>query len=248
MDVTEITDDRFLGGRVHVRQFARGFRSGLDAVMLSAAVPAQAGDTVLELGSGAGVASLCVAGRVPGCKITGIEIDPELTALAAENAAANEMESRVRFVQGDALNLPPDLRRPFDHVLCNPPFHDANGETSPDPLRAQALQDGGDLSRWLESGIKRAAANGTFTAILRADRLTQALDALPELGVSVFPLWPKHSAPAKRVIVHLRRGGRTPFALLPGLVLHESDGRYTATAEAILRGNATATINPFERR
>jgi tRNA1(Val) A37 N6-methylase TrmN6 len=41
---------------------------------------------------------------------------------------------------------------------------------------------------------------------------------------------------AKRVILLARKGSRAPFALLPGLVLHEADGRYTAETDAILRG------------
>jgi tRNA1(Val) A37 N6-methylase TrmN6 len=242
MDVTDITEDGFLDGRVRVRQFARGFRSGLDAVMLAAAVPARAGDTVLELGSGAGVVSLCLAARVPDCTIAGVEVDPDLVSLANANAAANGMEARVRFAQADVLNLPAEFRTPFDHVLCNPPFHGDEGETSPDTLRAQALQDFGDLPRWLEAGVKRTASNGTLTIIVRADRLDEALRALPNSGVSAFPLWPKRDAPAKRVVLQLQRGSRAPFALLPGLVLHQADGRYTPEADAILRGAARLTL------
>jgi hypothetical protein len=33
-----------------------------------------------------------------------------------------------------------------------------------------------------------------------------------------------------------RKGSRAAPRLLPGLVLHEHDGRYTAKAEAVLRG------------
>ena len=50
-----------------VSQPAQGFRSGLDAVMLAAAVPAREDSDVLEIGRGAGAASLCLAARVPGC-------------------------------------------------------------------------------------------------------------------------------------------------------------------------------------
>lgn len=240
--MTDFTEDGFLDGRLRVRQSARGFRSGLDAAMLAAAVPARDGDRVLELGVGAGVASLCLAARVPQCRVEGLDIDEELVALANRNAAANKMADRIRFLQGDALSLPRELRTEFDHVLCNPPFHDAKAERSPDDSRALALQDCGDLSGWLKSGLKRTANNGTFTTILRADRLNEALDVLPTRGARVFPLWPKKNEPAKRVIVQVHRGRHTPFALLPGLVLHEADGRYTRGADAILRGMSALPI------
>lgn len=247
MGVSETTEDGFLGGRVRARQFTRGFRSGLDAVMLAAAVPARAGDKVLELGAGVGAASLCLAARVPDSTVTGVEIDAGLVSLANENAAANRMAEGARFVQGDALNLPLELRATFDHVLCNPPFHHPDGESSPDASRALALQDAGELSQWLEAGLKRTASNGTFTLILRADRLREVLEALPARGVTVFPLFPKRAAAAKRVIVQSHCGRRTPFGLLPGLVLHEEDGRYTPEADAVLRGEAALEIAESRR-
>jgi tRNA1(Val) A37 N6-methylase TrmN6 len=242
MGVTEFTEDGFLDSRIRVRQFSRGFRPGLDAVILAAAVPAQSGDAVLELGSGTGVASLCLGSRVQDCAITGIEIDPDLVPLANENAAANGMSDRVTFVRADALKLHSKFRTSFNHVFCNPPFHDSEGKTSPDASRALALQDSGDFAHWLETGVRRTASNGSFTVILRADRFKEALRALPDGGLSIFPLWPKRDAPAKRVLIQLKRGKRTPLTLLPGLVLHQDDGRYTPEADAILRGSAAIRI------
>lgn len=229
----DVTEDKYLNGRVLVRQPVTGFRSGLDAVMLAAAIPAREGDEVLELGSGSGAASLCLARRTS-CSVFGLEIDPVLTGLADENAAENDMPNAA-FACGDVHDVPPQLRRAFDHVMCNPPFHDDEGRASPDESRARALQDRGSLGDWLKEGMRRAVSNGTFTTILRADRIGEALLALGSYGVSIFPLWPRKDEPAKRLIVQVVKSSRTPLAVLPGLVLHESDGRYTAAANAVLR-------------
>ncbi|MDE3116953.1 MAG: methyltransferase [Pseudomonadota bacterium] len=234
--------DRFLDGLVVADQSGAGFRSGLDAVMLAAAVPAGEGETALELGSGAGVASLCLAARVPGCEVWGLEIDAGLVRLAAANAAANNNSERVHFLAGDVLNPPPELRHEFYHVFCNPPFHAGEGQAPPDPARARALHDEGALADWLKAGLRRTASGGTFTAILRADRLAEALAALPERGLAVLPLWPKAGAAAKRVILQASKGARAPLALLAGLVLHEADGRYTPQADAILRGGESLSF------
>lgn len=237
-------EDRFLDGRIRVMQPLEGFRSGLDAVMLAAAVPAGSGAQVLELGSGAGVAALCLAARVPECSVVGVEQDPDLAALAGRNAVANGMADRVQFVAADALDLPAELRQDFDHVFCNPPFHGAEGQPSPDAGRAVALHDDGRLGDWLRTGFRRTVSGGSFTTILRADRLGEALMALPHRGTLILPLWPRAGAEAKRVILQVRKGARRPLGFLPGLALHEADGRYTETADAILRGGGALPLAP----
>jgi tRNA1(Val) A37 N6-methylase TrmN6 len=210
--------------------------------MLAAAVPAKDGDNILELGSGAGVASLCLGARCASCRVVGVEIIPSLADIAVTNARRNAMEARLRFVEGDALAPPAELRIEFDHVFANPPFHDGAGKKSPHDDRATALSDDGRLGEWLSSGLKRVRSQGTFTTIIRADRLTEALEHLPARGTTVFPLWPRSDEPAKRVIVQVRKGSSAPLELLPGLVLHRSDGGYTEQADAVLRDGASLAL------
>jgi len=228
----------FLDGRIIVAQPQDGFQSGSDAVFLAAAVPAREGEKTLELGSGSGAASLCLEARVPGVLITGVERDAELVALANQNALANK--AKAHFISADIFALPPELKRDFDQVVVNPPFH-GEGQASPDAARAAALMDDGRLGDWLKLGLQRTVSGGYFTAILRADRLNEALAALPEKGVGAFPLFPRAGEAPKRVIVQARKGSRAPFALLAGLVLHQPDGAWTPEADAILRrGTALA--------
>lgn len=241
--MTATSEDGFLGGRLRVTQPVRGFRAGLDAVLLAAAVPAQAGETVLELGAGVGTASLCLAARVTDCAITGVELDPVLCELATANAAANALDARITFVEADVFALPVALRRGFDHVFSNPPFHRDSGQSSPDGARMQALEDKGGLKDWLAAGLKRTKDGGSFTTILRADRLDEALAVLGGAGVSIFPLWPKAGEEAKRIILRTRKGSRAPLRLLAGLVLHCEDGTYTPEAEAILRDAASLALD-----
>ncbi len=87
--MSTFSEDGFLNNRLRIRQPRQGFRAGLDAVMLAAAVPAGAGEAALELGAGVGTASLCLVART-GCTVTGIEIDAELVELANQNAKLNE--------------------------------------------------------------------------------------------------------------------------------------------------------------
>ena len=58
------TEDWLLDGKVRLRQPAMGYRVAIDPILLAAAVPAVAGEVVLELGSGTGAAALCLHHRV----------------------------------------------------------------------------------------------------------------------------------------------------------------------------------------
>lgn len=236
--------DAFLDGRVLIHQSAAGFRAGLDSVLLAAAVAARSGQSVLELGAGVGTVSLCLAARVAGLRIDGVEIDPALVALAVANAAANGCAENARFIAADVFDLPPALRTGFDQVFCNPPFYSSDGMVSPEPGRALARHDGGRLADWLAAGVKRTRSGGSFTTIFPAERLNEALAGLPGGGVTVFPLWPKRDCPAKRVIVQVRIGAKSPLKLQPGLVLHGVDGHFTPAVEAILRGRGGLTLVP----
>jgi tRNA1(Val) A37 N6-methylase TrmN6 len=209
--------------------------------MLAAAVPEGQDGEVLELGAGAGVASLCLAARVSPYRVTGIEIDAALAELANANARANGMDARVNVIAADALHLPQSLKREFAHAFSNPPFH-GEGMAAPDAARRRALQDEGRLTDWLETGVKRTVSGGTFTTIIRADRLGEALAVLPATGIVVFPLWPRAGEPAKRVILQLRKGSGAPLAVLAGLVLHGAGGRFTPEADAILRDGASLAL------
>ena len=67
------TTDRVLGGRVTLRQPAEGYRAAIDPVFLAAAVAEDCRGPVVDLGCGAGAATLCVAARLPGCHLIGFE-------------------------------------------------------------------------------------------------------------------------------------------------------------------------------
>jgi tRNA1(Val) A37 N6-methylase TrmN6 len=242
-----ITEDALLGGRVTLRQPASGYRAAIDPVLLAASVPARAGDSVLDIGCGVGAASLCLAARVADCRIAGIEAQGDLFDLAVENIALNRLGDRVKAVAGNLLDPPAELTPgSFDQVMANPPFLRA-GEASapPDAGKAMANVEGdAGFADWVGFALAMARPGGGVSFIHRADRLEELLVhfAGKAGGIVILPLWPGAGKPAKRVIVHARKEIATPTLLLPGLTLHESDGRYSDAAEAILRHGAALTL------
>lgn len=239
------TTDAILGGRVKLVQPRQGHRVGHDAVLLAAAVPAAAGDRVLDLGAGVGSAAFCLAARVPVGFLTLVEIDPELAALAERNAGLNGVANRTRIVVMDARARGPMRERAglmlgaVDRVMTNPPFHDlARHRGSPLASKREAhAADEGLIGAFLRTAVAVLRPGGTITLIHRADQPDALIAAMRgRFGdIRVTPIHPKPGAPAVRVIVTGTKGSRAPVAIMPGLVLQDEEGRPTEGAEAILR-------------
>lgn len=238
--------DEFLGGRIAVVQPQRGHRAGSDAVFLAAAVQAGEGERVLDVGAGVGVAGLCLLARIPKLHVTAVDVDEGLCGLARENAARNGFAAQFKAIRADVTSPGRTLaalglrRESYNHVIANPPFY-AEGSIRPAPDEGRTtahVMRGGALSAWVRFFATMAAPDGMLTLIHRPERLGQLLEHLAGRfgGIVVFPLFPKQGGGASRIILQGRKGSRSATSLLPGLVLHDQEGRYTAEAEAILRG------------
>ncbi len=236
-----VTCDGLLGGRLRLRQPVAGYRAGLDAALLAAAVGLEPGERGIEAGCGPGAALLQAAARSPGAKLTGVEREAPALALARANIALNAMEARVEAIAGDVGERFASLGlAPFDVAFANPPFFDdPSALRAPHPSRRAAWMADAGLGAWTGFLLKAVREGGRIAVIHRADRLTDLLAGLGE-GAGSFRIRPVHAfaeRPAKRVLVQAVKTGRAPLALLPALVLRDGEaGR--PDAEAILRGEA----------
>ncbi len=78
----------------------------------------KAGETVLDLGSGAGFDCFLAAARVgPAGKVIGVDMTPEMIQRARENARKDGIEN-VEFRQGDIENMPVEDRS-IDVIISN---------------------------------------------------------------------------------------------------------------------------------
>jgi tRNA1(Val) A37 N6-methylase TrmN6 len=240
----DTSEDAVLGGRLRLRQPRAGHRVGHDAILLAAATAAQASEHAVELGAGVGAAGLALAVRVPGLKVTLVEIDPALCALAAENARRNRLDDRVSALALDvaspeafaAAGLQPGSA---DRVLMNPPFNDpARQNVSPDAGRRLAHAGSADtLVSWVGAAARLLAPKGVLTLIWRADGLAEVLAALPRDfgGIGLLPIHPQANAPAIRILLRAAKASRAPLTLYPGLELNDEQGRPSRAAETVLR-------------
>jgi tRNA1(Val) A37 N6-methylase TrmN6 len=242
-DVGAVRSD-YLGGKLTLLQPARGYRAAIDPALLAASLSLKSGSTAVEFGCGVGAALLSAAVLHPGVNFIGIEQDAAAAALAQRNIALNGLSDRITIRQGQLAGKL--VEAPVDAVFFNPPFFD-----DPKTLRAPADEktaawiNDTSLADWIVIGLRRLKEGGGITLIQRADRLADILTALHSKagGVRILPIHPRADAPAKRVIVSAIKTSRAPLQILPGLVLHESDGgAYMPDIDALLRGDAVTAL------
>ncbi|MHA6263371.1 tRNA1(Val) (adenine(37)-N6)-methyltransferase [Arenibacterium sp. CAU 1754] len=242
----DLTCDAFLGGRVKLLQPRKGYRAGGDPVLLAATVSARAGQSVLELGCGAGAAVLCLGHRVPGLVLTGVEVQPAYADLARRNADLNK--ATLTVIESDLTQLPLTVRQmQFDHVIANPPYYRKGAHSAAqDAGRSLALGEQTPLAEWVDVAARRLAPKGVLHMIQRADRLPEMLAACGgRLGSpEVLPLCARSGRAAELVILRARKAGRADFKLHAPVILHtgaahgQDSDSYAPAITAVLRNGA----------
>ncbi|MEO1281561.1 MAG: methyltransferase [Pseudomonadota bacterium] len=259
---SDLSDDAFLGGRLQILQLRHGYRAGLDAVLLAAAVGA-AGDVshrvLLDAGAGVGTVGLCVAARLPSVNVTLAEIQPELVALAERNIHRNGLQARVHVALADItskacscaeVGLEPGR---FQDVVMNPPYHMSGaGTPSPQPSKSLAhAMPSNVLDDWVRFGVRVLVPGGRILVIHKIAALPDLLTAMSGRfgAISAKPIQSFDGAEVSRVLVTGIKGSRAPFRLCAPLVLHTSElqnGRraFAPDVDAILRHGAALSDWP----
>jgi tRNA1(Val) A37 N6-methylase TrmN6 len=222
-----VTRDGFLNGAVTVFQPARGYRAGMDAVLLAASLEGRFGEAFAEAGCGAGAALMCAAHRLGTCRFTGFEREPSAVELARQGAAANRYGERVDVREHDIADRLAALENVYDQSFANPPFFDPDAVRAPGEGREHAYLADTPLRDWILFLCHITKPGGRITLVHRAAALAELMELLnPRTGeIEVLPIRPSPGAPAKRVLVRARKGlRRGPVTLYDGLALHEAAG------------------------
>ena len=247
---TGVTSDAFLGGALNVLQPARGYRAGIDAVLLAAAAPGGAGRQVrvLDAGAGVGAVGLCVGRRITDARVDLVEMQPVLADLARRNVTGNSLGARVNVFEADVLAPAATLAaaglsgEQYDVVLANPPYHEeGSGTASSNPVKAGAnAMPPGALDDWARGMARFCKPGGQALMIHKAEALDEVLAVLSRRfgALDVLGLYSRAGEPAGRVLVRGTKGSRAPLRLLAGFVVHGAHGGFTDEAEAIFRHGA----------
>ena len=237
------TNDSLLDKQVKIFQPVDGYRASTDAVFLSSLLDinkVKKLNKILDVGSGTGAISLCLASRLKdkNVEILGIDIQKDLVELSNFSAKENGFDDFLKYQNIDIREKSVIKGGNFDFVITNPPYSDHD---MPSPNKSKKLahnhQDF-DLTGWLSFCLKMLKPKGYILLINRAEAINEIMLSLQNKAgnIQVLPMYSKENQTAKRVAVIAQKGARGITQILPPFYTHNVDGSYTKKAETILRG------------
>jgi tRNA1Val (adenine37-N6)-methyltransferase len=236
----EETGDSALGGTVRLVQPRKGYRFGIDAVLLARFAAERPAARALDLGCGCGAVSLCLLALGGAREALGIDLQEPMVDRARRAARWNGLEGRARFEVADMRGRDRTIApQSFDLVVANPPYRPASaGRTSPDPASALARHElAGSLADAAAAAAYALGTGGAFCAVYPAARLATLLEGCRGTGLEpkvLQPVHPREGEPASLVLVRCLRGGGEGLELRSPLFLHAAGGGYSPEAQRLL--------------
>lgn len=209
------------------------FCFGMDAVLLSGYATASDGARVIDLGTGTGIIPILMAAKTGAAELVGLEIQPESAEMASRSVLLNDLQDRVKIVNGDIKEADSLFEAAsFDVVTSNPPYmiggHGLKNDDSPKAIaRHEILCD-------LEDVVKCAARllkpRGKFYMVHRPFRLAEIIVMLREYHIEPKRMQLVHSFIDKEpsmVLIEAVRGAKPRMKIDKPLIVYESQGVYT---------------------
>ncbi len=234
----ERLDDLQLGG-LRILQKERGFRFGMDAVLLADFARVEARDRVADFGTGTGILPLLLAGRGKGEHFDAFEIQPEMAEMAARSVSLNGLTERIA-VHNLPVEQAEEAVQPgsLDVIVCNPPYG-VPGTTLLNPEKTLSLarhQTEAGLAEWFRTAYRLLRGKGRFNLIYPAPRMLEVMTALSRarLEPKRFRLiYPYADKPANLVLIEAMKDAKPMLHPEPPLIVYEQDGGMTAELRRI---------------
>lgn len=233
-----IQTDTLLNG-YKILQDKERFMFGIDAVLLadfakSNLKPSEKG---IDLGTGNGIIPLLLVNQIN--EIYGLEIQPDSANLATESVKINQLENKIKILQGDIKTVDTILpKHSFDFVVSNPPYMISDhGQHSPTDAKAIARHE---VLCNLEDVVSAAdyllKPHGKFFMIHRPFRLPEIFASLNKHRIEpkrIRLICPFISTEPNIVLIEARKNAKPRLKIEPQLTVYEKPGEYTLDIQKI---------------
>lgn len=239
-EFTELELTPFLEGSLMIYQPKKGFRFGIDSILLANFLKLRPGNLNLEIGAGSGIISLIGLKRFPETKIFALEIEPVFINCLKKNAFENKVQDRLFVIRGDISS---NLFKSgiFDVIFSNPPyFKKESGRLSPYQIENISRKDlKFDLNSFLSKVSFYLKNKGNFYLIFTALRLAEVIYLLKKNNLEPKILRLVYSYPqseAKLVLILAKKEAKEEIRILPPLYIYSSyKGEYSEEVKKMLK-------------
>lgn len=234
--------DTLLNGN-KIFQDSERFMFGIDAVLLAdfAANSIKKNDSVIDLGTGTGIIPLLLDKNSSTKNIVGLEIQSDSAKMACESVAINNLQEKIKIVEGDIKNVSEIFKiHSFDVVISNPPYMKVNsGKNNNFDAKSIARHEiFCNLEELIVSAEFLLKNHGSFFMIHRPERLSEIFYLCkkyklePKVMRFIVPFENKEPT---MVLVESRKDAKPDLKVLENLVVYKEKGVYTEEILSIYR-------------
>ena len=216
-----------------------GFCFGVDAVLLAHFALVAKNSTVIDLGTGTGIIAVLMAAKKEPHKVIGLEIQPEMAAMADRSVKLNGLDNKVTIVQGDIKEATKLFgASSFDAVVSNPPYMGKGGGLlNPADTKAIARHE---ILCTLEDVVSTAAnllrPGGKFSMVHRPQRLADIIFLMRSYNIEPKYLKFVYPSPGKKpnlLLISGTRNGNPELRVQEPLYIYDSEGNYSKEIDEI---------------
>tara|TARA_B100000029_G_scaffold428174_1_gene437945 strand:- start:988 stop:1713 length:726 start_codon:yes stop_codon:yes gene_type:complete len=231
----ETSLDEFLGGKIKIFQPIKGYRGGIDAVLLASFVNAIKNTKILDAGSGTGLISFCLAYRLSGIKITGIEKNFYYHSLSLKSLQFNKLKSKIDFIKNDLKNINEPI---FDLIISNPPWYEKNSTyKSNNFLINEARIESLSLDEWVKKINQNLKTNGSYYTIFPYKRISKLVDVLNQYfnNIAIYPISSfSDTEPNKAIIFAKKSDQDSRIGEFERIIIHKNDKTFMENINNVL--------------
>lgn len=228
----ETVEDLNLQG-LRIIQKEKGFRFGVDAVLLSDFAQVRKKDRVMDFCSGTGIVPILLYGKTEAGEIHGLEIQEEFAEMAERSIILNGIEEKVKMHQGDLKdrNLVKNLGH-FHVVTANPPYKKVNSGilNEEDALTIARHEVAVTLEELIEAARAALKDQGRLYLIHRPERLADLISLMRKYKIEpkrIRMIYPNTKKPPTMVLIEGVRDGGSFLKVEAPLFIYDDEGNYS---------------------
>ena len=235
---TETIEDLQLAG-LSLIQTQKGFRYGMDSVLLAYFADIRGDETVCDFGTGNGILPILLIGRGKGRIFYAFEIMKDAADLARRNVKLNFLEERIRIIHSDASAANDYLQScSIDSIICNPPYsHPSASIASPNEHKAAArCQKENTLDGMLGAAFRILKGKGKLFLIYPAPQMLYLMKKLQQHHLEPKRLrmvYPSDAKPANLFLVEAVKDAKPTLHHMPPLIIYRGNGALTNELKSV---------------